>query len=526
VTDMVRVVFSKKAPSGPLASDTIAIWPSDNQWNDFGKRYLFKCLIALGKSSAYEMTIKLAFVGVSESPHVFLTEKLANEPGFVSKTSLPDFYSILPSLQDYRSLVDRFGADSKSLLQEMNDLVTASAAQTPHWLALERTTDNYTQGIMRANETHFALHNAIDVLDGVGQETVSGFSDSLQIKCRIRNFHGPHEFRLEFSSSSLLPQRLSVLIGENGVGKTQILAKIARSLLRGGRAVTDGSGGRPSMSRLVALDAPRVGPSPFPKRAPPNSPMRYMRLSLYRQDARLGFGDLLVRLARSEDRIAKLSRIDLFMNAVTAVGNIDEIVLRTTQGSWTSLAEIAAQSGGPEQKSLAILGGVSLDAEPFWRNEKAPVPLSSGQRAFIVLLAQVCLAIERATLVLMDEPETHLHPAFIRRMVSAIDQILTDTGSAAIIATHSVYFVREVAREQVVILKRSAEGVPEISRPVLKTLGADVGAISFFVFGDETNAVLVDRLEKRLSEDPIRRHEAIDSLVAELSLEARSQLQQ
>lgn len=62
--------------------------------------------------------------------------------------------------------------------------------------------------------------------------------------------------------------------------------------------------------------------------------------------------------------------------------------------------------------------------------------------------------IENGSLLLIDEPETHLHPNFISLIISALHKILTATGSYSIISTHSVYIVREVPQDQVIILER------------------------------------------------------------------------
>ena len=95
-----------------------------------------------------------------------------------------------------------------------------------------------------------------------------------------------------------------------------------------------------------------------------------------------------------------------------------------------------------------------------------------GEISFLKFAAQVSLHIENGSLLLLDEPETHLHPNFISRFVSLLDSLLAITGSAAIIATHSAYFVREVFREQVTVLSVDDEwGVvangPRFGRSVL-----------------------------------------------------------
>ena len=103
--------------------------------------------------------------------------------------------------------------------------------------------------------------------------------------------------------------------------------------------------------------------------------------------------------------------------------------------------------------------------------------------------------------MLLDEPETHLHPNFVSRFVALLDSLLAQTGSAAIVATHSVYFVREVFREQVTVLRVGEEGRIEASAPILRTFGADVGAISYFVFGEDQPSRLASEVRTELLKD-------------------------
>ena len=153
------------------------------------------------------------------------------------------------------------------------------------------------------------------------------------------------------------------------------------------------------------------------------------------------------------------------------------------------------------------------------------VPLSSGQISFIRLAAQLSLFIENGSLVLLDEPETHLHPDLLTDTVAVLDKVLELSGSIAIAATHSAYLVREVPSSQVHIIKTTKTNRVEVVQPRLKTFGADVGTISQFVFGDAIVNRLVDSLENALdAEDPASTREWLESIKAELSTEAMMHL--
>ncbi|HDS1524567.1 TPA: AAA family ATPase, partial [Stenotrophomonas maltophilia] len=109
----------------------------------------------------------------------------------------------------------------------------------------------------------------------------------------------------------------------------------------------------------------------------------------------------------------------------------------------------------------------------------------------------LCDCIENGSLVLLDEPETHLHPNLISSFCSLLEKTLRATGSSAVIATHSAYFVREVFREQVTVINRTGN-FTEIVKPRLRTFGADIGAISRFVFGEEDESRLAHQLMRQI----------------------------
>jgi len=97
--------------------------------------------------------------------------------------------------------------------------------------------------------------------------------------------------------------------------------------------------------------------------------------------------------------------------------------------------------------------------------------------------AQAASAIEQGSLLLLDEPETHLHPNFISNLMEILDNLLQSTGSIAIIATHSAYVVRETPRNCVNVLTLENRQI-RIDQPRMQTFGATIDSISQFVFGD------------------------------------------
>ena len=91
---------------------------------------------------------------------------------------------------------------------------------------------------------------------------------------------------------------------------------------------------------------------------------------------------------------------------------------------------------------------------------------------------------KRRSLLLIDEPENHLHPQFISLLMQTLSTALQAVESVAILVTHSPYVVREVEKSAVLILDADESGLPVVYRPTLQTLGGDISLISDYVFGD------------------------------------------
>jgi predicted ATPase len=93
------------------------------------------------------------------------------------------------------------------------------------------------------------------------------------------------------------------------------------------------------------------------------------------------------------------------------------------------------------------IGSIGMDIAFLERQQWRPVrSLSAGQAMLISMVARVAATITRESIVLIDEPETGLHPnwqsSFIPLLRSAIPM---GSGSHFFIATHSPYLVGEAS---------------------------------------------------------------------------------
>lgn len=438
-------------------------------------------------------------------------------------------------MSDYRSFIEKNGtANGYKLLLELNDLVAIKKHnKNRSFLSRATKTKVFRLAFMRDSERFFAFNNATSIIDGLSAEEFGSVSNQLSINFKLSGFSTNHCFDVSFELDGILPKRISVLIGSNGLGKSQTLSTIVQSLLKGDDRLTDQNSQRPMISRILAIETPGDTSDTFPAERV-NKKIKYRRLVLNKVSRSIsarGFGDLCVQLVRSEESIGGRSRWELFIDSLSFNSYFKDIVIQLDQHiepianhvfsiGGKSFIKLSDLNKGGEQAKLEIWAAISDKAQPYRFIDDNFFPLSSGELAFLKFSSQACLFVENGTLVLLDEPETHLHPNFISEFVRLLDGILEMTGSIAVLATHSAYFVREMPRSQVLVFKEGSDNNISIQNPRLKTFGAEIGSISYFVFEDEITNNLVDNLTLKLPQDKTEKNRILKTLENELSSEA------
>lgn len=503
-----KVFFGKRgAPTPILPPDAVLVVPSGDSWNDFGHQTRVDVFFYMVPATPpIQISGYLGFVSSDKkrSGRDLLQELLAGEHSTIqANASELQLFTMLPDLAHYRRLVQLVGPDSaKRSLLAINDLVAINEFQpSAEIFGLATKTEVFSLSFMRSADAYFAFKNAGPILRGLASEQVGIVSNSLAIKFHLPGRASEHDLQFDFDLDAEIPKRIAVIIGKNGVGKSQTLGRIARAALDGSAALTNGAdGGRPELNRLLAFAPTNESESVFPSEKRRRPKIWYRRCSLNRA-SRAGrndhVSDLIAQVARSSESVAGKGRWGIFSQAVRSISDYEQIHLIGTRTGEPFVPMRSLAIGG-EQALLERFAAIDAKKEPVRLVEGKGYPLSSGEISFLKFAAQVSLHIENGSLLLLDEPETHLHPNFIARFAELLDRLLELTGSIAIIATHSAYFVREVFQEQVTVLTIDEDQIVQALRPRLKTFGADVGAISYFVFGEDQPSRMAERLRNKL----------------------------
>ncbi|SIT13320.1 AAA domain-containing protein, putative AbiEii toxin, Type IV TA system [Chryseobacterium ureilyticum] len=137
--------------------------------------------------------------------------------------------------------------------------------------------------------------------------------------------------------------------------------------------------------------------------------------------------------------------------------------------------------------------------------------MSSGQLALFYIITEIVANIRYNSLLIFDEPETHLHPNAITEFMSAIIHLLEEFDSYCIIATHSPLVVREVFSDSIYVFEKD-ENIPRVRKLEFETFGENLSTITEEIFGNrDVSKYYVKTIESLVNGG--KSYEEIESLI-------------
>ena len=218
------------------------------------------------------------------------------------------------------------------------------------------------------------------------------------------------------------------------------------------------------------------------------------------------YGPLVSSSSRLEVRYAYIGLIRESAEQIAPTGNDDDELTTLTIKGRPELARdflkgIAACRGAARRRRW-LRAVELLEADPLFldANAKAVIDdtaegwevrtrkwfrrLSSGHSVVLLTITRLVELVEEKSLVLIDEPEGHLHPPLLSAFVRALSELLIARNGVAIVATHSPVVLQEVPRSCAWVLNRTGLSA-RVDRPDLETFGENVGTLTREVFGLE-----------------------------------------
>jgi hypothetical protein len=415
---------------------------ADN-WDDFG----YKTTYALELHQSRSDSIRIGMVKIMR---LGLEQSLTPIPLPPVITGLPEEYcSLGQKLSYYESLQALLSErDRRDYLAKMQDIVLATEQRKK----IFEVHNAYETSLLREGGARRALADAPDLLRGTRLDSKLQFEFTTSV--------GGTQFTSEFvfGDSEAIPSRLNAVIGYNGAGKTQLMANLSHVAWRDAQGrVLDAQRGVLTPPDIAFGRVVAISYSAFDTFDLPSATEQYyycgLRDTADPESHRLkNVQEIATELEGALDRLRATERWEALSNALAPL-----------------LREPSFQTAG-----------LTLDfRDSGWR--LVFDRLSTGHKISLNIVVQLVAQLENKSLVLIDEPECHLHPPLLAALMKGVMEALSETNSFAIIATHSPVVLQEVAARHVQVIRRYGLRTT-IERPLQETFGENLGILTRSVF--------------------------------------------
>ena len=295
----------------------------------------------------------------------------------------------------------------------------------------------------------------------------------------------PVEVMFKVTPDSKPPTNIHVLIGRNGVGKTYLLNAMTRAVVRPGQDEdADGFFGIPDRDDLVQPDESLFANivsvtfsafdpfEPLPEKQNVTDAVRYSYIGLKRK-------------LRSGATDSTPSTLKDHKSMGTEFSKSARLCVRGARAErWRRALNTLASD--PIFQAANIVSLTEEESEDEMRKQASAIfsRLSSGHKIVLLTVTRLVEKVEERTLVILDEPEAHLHPPLLSAFVRALSDLLINRNGVAIIATHSPVVLQEVPKNCVWKISRQGR-IIKATRPRIETFAENIGVLTREIFGLE-----------------------------------------
>ncbi|TZG31270.1 AAA family ATPase [Agrobacterium sp. B1(2019)] len=372
----------------------------------------------------------------------------------------------------------------------------------------------------------------VSLLRSVTPATVKGqFSRMSRGGARLSKYHfsytapkprrvrvDPPVFTFDVEPGSNPPTNVHVVIGRNGVGKTHLLNNMTRAIVDSKANVSEVGSfeGDPEdiladqvFANLVSVSFSAFDTfEPLPNRQNKSDGVLYTYVGLKRID--------------SADKDRKL----VPKSPARLATEFANSVLVCRQGArasrWRRALETLETDRVFSDAEVVELANEELGIDDAKAEARRVFDLlSSGHKIVLLTITRLVETVEERTLVLLDEPEAHLHPPLLSAFVRALSDLLVNRNGVAIIATHSPVVLQEVPLSCAWKIRRVGErAIAE--RPEIETFGENVGILTREIFGLEVTQSGFHKLLTEEVKSGLTFRQIVEKFGDELGGEARA----
>lgn len=401
-----------------------------------------------------------------------------------------------------------------AILENINDVVfLKKRGDENNLLAIERDHNAFEVSLCRDQSAKKLLVEAKTILYG---DELSPDRFNMDFSFKLDNKQ--YDYNFDFIKDKL-PYRINLLIGRNGVGKSQTLKVLSNYLINPAKYAEKYSidaSNHPSFISNLIVFAYNVYEDFMILKTNTNTSIEYKYNGFKRfegdnifldvntptLDSFNSFKDIYKKDRKNFSHTIKIYDQYLLKRAFdfikSAINDLAYLSIRFKNHSLVSkyiekikiiededLNDYYALDFNDSDFKLTDIDFSDFEEEVYFiSEEKKVLPLSSGQRVFCNFVINLLSIIKNNSLVVIDEPETALHPNLEIKFIKLLNEILNEFDSFAIIATHSAVITREIPTKYVKVINIIDEISIDVSSPSINTFGADIGTISNYVFND------------------------------------------
>lgn len=430
--------------------DIIHLQPDD--WNDYG--FVTGFTATLYPKKKFDESIKIGFVRILKEfqKSGTNTSNLLKEDDLLEFEKLPEEYYSLGHGEDFYQVLMECGDELVMKYSEaMNDVYIDP--EIGHRFEND-SNEGFEASLLRSSAAA-AMYapNSLKMLDKKYEDLIKAPFFSASIK--MDGADKPHDITFDFKNVDDLPSRVFVLVGKNGVGKTQLLGELAFLISGGAKSeslekskVYDGNSisSRGIFQNVIAFSFSAFDDFEIPLEAE-NLRTSYRYWGLRDENNKLLTTEKLTNRIYSVARDLPEGRREIFAKYLEYIApnlNLSNITGR---------------------------GGKNVIKEKT----------SAGQRMMLATLTGLVSFLKDRSILLFDEPETHLHPSMLANLMSVINGLLEEFNSYAVVTTHSPIVLQQVPSRYVRVVRRQ-ENTPEVDELSIETFGENITEISQEVF--------------------------------------------
>lgn len=387
-----------------------------------------------------------------------------------------DYCSLGQDTFYYSNIKKVLGDDTMAFLYAMKDAA-----------AYSRISDDFENDL---GFRHSLLRdNSADTALNLGRYVLAGFDpdDRVNFTYKTRLAYAPDfNFNIKFDFGRINQEdnfnRVIAIIGENGVGKTSLLSNLAKSIAN------------------------------------------------QQKDCFLPHYPMFTKVVA-----ASYSIFDKFYDIDARAFNFEYCGMHNNEGGLMDLEQLKARHKRNAETINALNRGLSLKKfldnilpndmlESLFEKDRRETKfkydvyedyygkMSSGQTMLTNLIIDITANVRSNCLIMIDEPEVHLHPNAITQIINVVNLVCDRFSSCCIMATHSPLVIQSLLSRNVLIMERDIDGMPVIRQMRIESLGENLTTINEEIFSNGQR----DKYYRQIIKKAVEGKDSMEEVLQEL----------